>query len=90
MRAASLLSKDRMENVALTAFVQEEMCSSCGICVRVCSYNARYMDEFTGVAGVTDVLCQGCGACVAACPSGASQQKGYEKGQMMAMMREVL
>jgi len=90
MRAASLLSRDKMENVAITAFVQEEMCAGCAICVRVCSYNARYMDEFTGVAGVTEVLCQGCGACVAACPSGASQQKGYEKGQMMAMMREVL
>ncbi|MFZ5649320.1 MAG: FAD-dependent oxidoreductase [Bacillota bacterium] len=90
MRAASLLAKDKMENVAITAFVQEEICVGCGICVNVCSYNARYLDEFSGVAMVTDVLCQGCGACVAACPSGASQQKGYEKDQMVAMMREAL
>ncbi|MFZ5647335.1 MAG: FAD-dependent oxidoreductase [Bacillota bacterium] len=90
MRAASLLAKDKMENVAITAFVQEDNCVGCGICVNVCSYNARYLDEFSGVAMVADVLCQGCGACVAACPSGASQQKGYEKDQMMAMMREAL
>ncbi|MFZ5632420.1 MAG: FAD-dependent oxidoreductase [Bacillota bacterium] len=90
MRAATLLAKDKMENVAITAFVQEDMCAGCGICVKVCSYNARYMDEFSNVAMVTGVLCQGCGACVAACPSGASQQKGYEKGQVLAMLQDAL
>jgi heterodisulfide reductase subunit A len=88
MRAATLLAKDKMENVAITAFVDEDMCVGCGICVKACSYNARYIDEFGGAAMVSGALCQGCGACVAACPSGASQQKGYEKGQMLAMMRE--
>jgi heterodisulfide reductase subunit A len=87
MRAATLLSKDKVENVAITAFVQEDACVGCGICVKVCSYNARYLDEYSSVAMVTAVLCQGCGACVAACPSGASQQKGYQKGQVLAMIQ---
>ncbi|MHB8918672.1 MAG: CoB--CoM heterodisulfide reductase iron-sulfur subunit A family protein, partial [Desulfocucumaceae bacterium] len=90
MRAAALLAKDKMENVAITAYVIDEMCIGCGACVKACSYNARYLDQFSNVAMVTDVLCQGCGACVAACPSGASQQKGYEKEQMLAMMHVVL
>jgi heterodisulfide reductase subunit A len=90
MRAATLLAKDKMENVAITAYVNEEMCKGCGICVSVCSYNARFLDEFNGVAMVTEVLCQGCGACVAACPSGASQQRGFEKGQLLAMIRSAI
>ena len=90
MRAATLLSKEKLENVAITAYVDEELCIGCGLCVKACSYNARYLDQHTGIAKVYETLCQGCGACVAACPSGASQQKGYEKGQMLAMMKAAL
>ncbi len=90
MRAVTLLSKDRLQNVAMTATVDEETCIGCGLCVKSCSYDARYIDEDTGVAGVTGVLCQGCGACVVACPSGASQQKGFEKGQMLALMKAAM
>lgn len=90
MRAATMLSKDRVENVAITAFVDEEACRGCGLCVKACSYDARYIDEYSGVALVRDVLCQGCGACVVACPSGASQQRGYEKEQMVAVMKAAL
>ncbi len=90
MRAATLLTKEKLENVAITAFVIEELCIGCGLCVQACGYNARYLDEHTGIAKVHETLCQGCGACVAACHSGASQQKGYEKEQMLAMMKAAL
>ncbi|MEW5952556.1 MAG: FAD-dependent oxidoreductase [Bacillota bacterium] len=90
MRAVTLLSKDQVENVALTATVDEDLCAGCGLCVKACSYNARQMGEVSGVAEVVDVLCQGCGACVVACPSGASQQKGFEKGQMITMIKAAL
>lgn len=90
MRAVTLLSKDRLENVAITAYVDEEACIGCGLCVKACSYDARYIDENTGVAGVTEALCQGCGACVVACPSGASRQRGFEKGQLLAMMKAAI
>ena len=90
MRAVTLLAKDSIESVAITAYVDEERCTGCGLCVKACSYNARYIDEYTGVAGVTEVLCQGCGACVVACPSGATHQKGFEKDQMIAMMKAAL
>lgn len=90
MRAVTLLSKERLQNVPITACVDEEICIGCGLCVKACSYGARYIDEDTGVAGVTEVLCQGCGACVVACPSGASQQRGFEKGQLLAMMKAAM
>jgi len=86
MRAVTLLGKDRLENVAITAVVEEDICAGCGVCVKVCGYNARRIDPVSRVAQVSEVLCQGCGACVAACPSGASRQHGFEKEQLLAMM----
>jgi len=86
MRAVTLLGKDRLENVAITAAVNKRRCKGCGVCVKACSYNARQIDPLSRVAQVAEVLCQGCGACVAACPSGASRQYGFEKEQILAAL----
>jgi len=90
MRAATLLSKDKLENVAITATVNQKRCVGCGMCVKACSYNARELDPASRIAKVTEVLCQGCGSCVVACPNGATQQKGFEKSQMMAALKAAL
>jgi heterodisulfide reductase subunit A len=90
MRAVTLLARDRLANVAITATVEEEVCVGCGVCVQVCDYQARSIDPLRRVAEVNEALCQGCGACVAACPNGASQQKGYEKAQLLAMLEAAL
>lgn len=89
-RAAILLSREYLESSGIVATVMEEVCKGCGLCLEVCNYNAREIDPETGVALVHEVLCQGCGACVAACPSGASQQKNYEKRQILAMLDAAL
>ncbi len=86
MRAATLLNKEQLEHVAITAVVDEKRCVGCGVCVEVCDYRARVINEETGKAEVIEALCQGCGACVAACPNMASQQKGFEKSQLYAMI----
>lgn len=90
VRAVTLLSKGRLESLGITAEVDLELCKGCGICTTACAYGARVYDERRGVAYVREVLCQGCGACVAACPSGATQQKGFEKEQLLAMMDAAL
>lgn len=90
MRAATLLSKDKLENVAITATVNKKRCVGCGMCVRACNFGAREVDPVSGVARVKEALCQGCGACVVACPNGATQQKGFEKSQMMAALKAAL
>lgn len=90
VRAVTLLSKGRLESLGITAEVDPELCKGCGICVSACVYGARVLDERKGIALVREVLCQGCGACVAACPSGATQQKGFEKQQLLAMMDAAL
>ncbi|MTI81723.1 MAG: FAD-binding protein [Firmicutes bacterium] len=86
VRAVTLLSKDGLESLGITATVDEELCKGCGLCVEVCPYAARVLDEKSKVSWVREVLCQGCGACVANCPNGASQQKGFEKEQLLTML----
>ncbi len=86
IRAAMLLSKERLESLGIVATVNEKWCKGCGLCVQICPYDARYIDEHKHVARVREVLCQGCGACVAACPSNASQQNGFEKQQIISMI----
>ncbi len=89
-RAATVLSKDRIMATGRTVHVIERYCAGCGICVDVCPYEAREMDEETDTAKVLEVLCQGCGACVAACPNGASQQYGFEKKQLLQAVDALL
>jgi len=47
-------------------------------------------DEETGITEVVALLCQGCGACTVACPSGAIQQRVFEKPQLLAMLDAAL
>lgn len=58
------------------AFVQEDKCTGCGICVDICPVNAINLNN---KAVVNTGLCTACAACVPECPNGAiiiTQQKG--------------
>jgi len=85
MRAGVLLSMSAIEQVAHVAYVNNRLCCGCGLCISVCPYGARIMNEETGKAEVMEDVCQGCGSCVVACRNGASQQRNFEKATVMAM-----
>jgi heterodisulfide reductase subunit A len=89
-RASNILSKDELENEPLIAWVDPEVCVGCGVCVEVCAYSARVINEVKGIAEVDEALCAGCGACVSACPSNACTHKGYTKQQLVRMIDEVV
>ncbi|MGQ9711229.1 MAG: FAD-dependent oxidoreductase [Desulfotomaculales bacterium] len=89
VRAVGLLGRGRLESTGVTVRVDAQRCSGCGICLEVCPYGARYMDE-QKVARVIEALCRGCGACVATCPSGATQQWTFEDGQIIHMIEAAL
>ena len=89
-RAAAILSKKELEIDPLIAAVDEEICTGCGICIEVCPYEARSLNEKTRVALVNDALCAGCGACIAACPSHASIHKNFTKKQLLNMVDEMV
>jgi heterodisulfide reductase subunit A len=91
-RAITLLAKETIHVEGTVAYVNPMVCSSCGVCVDICPYSApSFIEEgpFQGKAEVNPVLCKGCGLCVASCRSGALNLKGFETGQIMAMINEI-
>ena len=70
----------------MVAYVDEEACVGCGICVAACPYEARILHERKRIAVVEEALCQGCGGCVSACPNGASQMRNQTTDQILAMI----
>ena len=90
IRAVAVLSKGQREAVPIIATVDERLCAGCGLCIPICPYGARALDEQAQVARVNAALCQGCGACVTACPNGASQQKAFEMPQVFAMIEQAV
>jgi heterodisulfide reductase subunit A len=83
-RAATLLAQETVQAKGRTAEVKERICAGCGLCVGVCPYGAREIDEEKKIAKVIQVLCQGCGACAAICPNAATKQVGFAKEEVMA------
>jgi heterodisulfide reductase subunit A len=91
-RAVTVLAKERIKVSGTVAYTDPSACSGCGICVEVCPYSAPdfvTQGPFSGKAEINPVLCKGCGLCVASCRSGALNLKGFEEGQIMAMINEI-
>lgn len=82
----ALLSGDKLVQDPLIAFVDEEICSGCGICVKSCPYEAREVDSRKMIALVHSALCQGCGACVSACPNFACELRNSLSIQTLRMV----
>ena len=88
-RATGLLARKTINTSGQVAYVNSELCSGCSVCVAVCPYNSPGMileGPRAGKAEINPVLCKGCGACVASCRSGALNLKGFEEGQILAMI----
>jgi heterodisulfide reductase subunit A len=88
-RAVTLLARKTITVSGMVAYAAPAVCSSCGVCVEVCPYSAPSFIQkgpFAGKAEINPVLCKGCGLCVASCRSGALNLKGFEEGQIMAMI----
>jgi len=67
----SLLARGKVEIEPIIAYVDEEVCSGCGLCVEMCPYGALAVTSPEGIVELNPVLCKGCGACAGVCPSGA-------------------
>jgi len=89
-KVLALFSKDTFERDPLIADADEDLCVGCGVCVELCPYNARELDEARHVVTVNPVLCEGCGACAAACPSGAITHANFSPKQILNMVTPLL
>jgi heterodisulfide reductase subunit A len=91
-RSITLLAKKQIKVSGTVAYANSTFCSSCGVCVEVCPYSAPSLitqGPFSGKAEINPALCKGCGLCVASCRSGALNLRGFEEGQIMAMINEM-
>ena len=82
-RAAIPMAVKHLRTEAITAIVDESLCSGCGTCVKICPYSAIEKDE-KGVARVTSVVCKGCGMCGASCPEKAISMRHFTDEQVVA------
>jgi heterodisulfide reductase subunit A len=89
-RAVTVLSQLEISVSGTVALIDPNFCSSCGVCVEVCPYSAPKFNENTAKAEIQSTLCKGCGLCVASCRSGAIHLKGFDTGQIMAMIQTCL
>lgn len=88
-RAATVLSKTRLEVSAQVSSVDQEKCISCMTCVRACPYNAPSVN-INHKAEITAAKCMGCGICVSECPAHAIQLSHFNSDQFNMMIEEVL
>jgi len=91
-RVLVVIGKKKMPppNGMFVAAVYESLCMGCGLCVDVCPYGARYIDEFKKVAGTRPFLCDSCGSCVAICPNNASYLRDFMGEQSIAALDALL
>jgi heterodisulfide reductase subunit A len=82
--ALTVVSKDKLELEATTAFINPAVCSGCQNCVRVCPYGAPYFVAEKKVAEINEALCKGCGLCAAACPTSAIIARHFTNEQILA------
>jgi len=88
-RASVLLSKDFIKAGGAIAVVEQEYCTGCLTCVRVCPFEVPVIQadvlgvgNVFGAAYIEPAICQGCGICVAECPAKAIDLMHYTENQL--------
>jgi heterodisulfide reductase subunit A len=90
-RAVRLMNPGELTVESITAEINPEACTSCGICARVCPYNAIVFDKRSGLpAKVTTAACSGCGTCSAECPVNAIEMHHFTDAQLTAQIDAIL
>ncbi|MDK9701017.1 MAG: CoB--CoM heterodisulfide reductase iron-sulfur subunit A family protein, partial [bacterium] len=90
MEAVALIDRGFVELEPNTAYITEDECSGCQICVGLCPYSAISFDNELKTSQVNGALCKGCGTCVASCPSGAAQQHLFTDEQIFEEIEGVM
>ena len=85
-RAGILMAKGKVTVEAITPIYNAEKCKGCGLCVKVCPYNAITLNKDTKQISIVEAACGGCGTCSAECPFGALTQNHFTDDQILAQV----
>jgi len=91
------LSRNGFEKDMDIAYVKEDYCDGCELCVEACPYDAIEMMKVEGekakvgsVARINEILCDRCGSCASRCPTGAVQLHRYTDDQVLGQISKLL
>ncbi|MFX1250085.1 MAG: FAD-dependent oxidoreductase [Promethearchaeota archaeon] len=90
VKATTPLSQGKVVVEPISAVIEEELCSGCRVCEKLCAYSALAFDSEKKVMTINDVICKGCGSCASACPSGAISMKHFDTKQILAQLGGIL
>jgi heterodisulfide reductase subunit A len=88
-RAGILMAKGKVTVEAITPIAFPEKCNACGLCVKVCPYNAITLNKELKRISIIEAACGGCGTCAAECPFGALTQSHFTDEQIIAQIDAV-
>jgi heterodisulfide reductase subunit A len=95
-RAATVLTKDRIELEGIISQVVDENCDGCAYCVDPCPYKAITLLEYMRdgavkkTVEVNELVCKGCGCCMATCPKIGIFVRGFKLEQISAQINAAL
>jgi heterodisulfide reductase subunit A len=89
-KVCALFSEKEYHRKPIVAWIDEDECSGCRICISVCPYDAIEFDDEKRVSHIQEAICEGCGACIAACPSATVQQRNLTDNQLYKMVSAAL
>ena len=85
-RASILMAQGKVTVEAITPIIDLEKCQVCGLCARVCPYNAITVDKELKITEVVEAACAGCGTCGAECPFDAITMRHFTDDQISAQI----
>lgn len=90
-RAGLLLARDTIEVMPIIGVVDEDTCIGCGICEKLCPYQAHRLErtEKGYRSQIIPANCKGCGSCAASCPQQAITMKHFTNEQIVAMVEVI-
>ncbi|MDD5590705.1 MAG: 4Fe-4S binding protein, partial [Dehalococcoidales bacterium] len=88
-RAATILTKEKIEAGGTISTVDKNKCTGCGVCQLVCPFSAIEIDNKEKIAVVNEAVCKGCGACASSCRSGALDIQGFSDSQILSMIKGI-
>jgi heterodisulfide reductase subunit A len=90
-RAGALLNAGKVTVESITAMVDQDLCTACGLCAEICPYGAITADkESKTKAQVVEAACAGCGNCSATCAFGAVSMRHFTDAQIMGQVDSLL